>query len=359
MRNSILLPISDWGYRSVLKPLLFKTDAEKVHGFFTDLGEVLGKVTAYQALSDHTLSQTVAGIHFPNPVGLAAGFDYEAKLSQILPALGFGFGTVGTITNLPFAGNPKPRLGRLPKSQSLMVNKGFKNLGATATIAKLARQKFTFPVGVSLGTRQSQEDLVTAFKKFQAFDLPVNYYELNISCPNIAGGPNFYSSGSLEKLLKAVDELKISKPIFVKMPISEPDKDFLKMLAIITKHCPKGVVIGNLQKDRRHPKLDPAEVAKFSVGNFSGKPTFDRSNELISLAYKSYGKKLIIIGCGGVFTALDAYEKIRRGATLIQLITGLIFRGPFVSAEVNLGLVDLLKKAGYTNIHETVGQASN
>ncbi|MBI4099429.1 dihydroorotate dehydrogenase (quinone) [Candidatus Microgenomates bacterium] len=342
-------------YRHFVKPLLFQFDAEKVHGFVVGVGELVGKVYRGRPIDNSNLRQTITGLNFPSPIGLAAGFDYQASLTQVLPLLGFGFGTVGTITNQPFAGNPAPRLGRLPKSRSLMVNKGFKNLGAAATIKKLAPLHFAIPVGVSLGTRRSLDDLVSAFKKFEHSTVDNAYYELNISCPNIAGGPNFYLPKNLEQLLVAIDKLDIKKPLFVKMPISQPNDAFLEMLTVISRHCPKGVIIGNLQKDRRHPSLDPAEVARFSVGYFSGKPTFDRSNELISLAYKYFAQKLVIIGCGGVFSAQDAYEKIKRGASLVQLITGLIFQGPQLPSEINQGLIDLLAKDGYTNIHEAIG----
>ena len=142
------------------------------------------------------------------------------------------------------------------------------------------------------------------------------------------------------------------------MPIEKTDDETLKMLEIIVEFPVIGVIFGNLQKNRKDSALNREEVKKFSVGNFSGKPTEIRSNELIALAYKKYGKRLIIIGCGGVFNAIDAYKKIKLGATLVQLITGLIFEGPQLVAQINLELPRLLKQDGFKNIKEAIGANS-
>lgn len=340
-------------YKNLLRPVLFQIDSEKIHNLFLRFGENAGKFYRVSPNFDPRLCQTLTGISFPSPVGLAAGFDYEARLTQLLPALGFGFETVGTITNLPYEGNPRPRLGRLPKSKSLMVNKGFKNLGAKATIEKLSALRFTIPLGVSIGTRESVSDLVSAFIKFEKASLPHSYYELNISCPNIKNGPNFYIPKNLKTLLAELDKLKISKPVFVKMPISEPNKKFLCLLDVIANFSPKGVILGNLQKDRK--TLDPSERELYSIGNFSGRPTFKRSNELIAKAYKIYRDRFVIIGCGGIFSATDAYEKILCGASAVQLITGLVFEGPQLVSEINRGLRELLARDGLQNISQAIG----
>ena len=166
---------------------------------------------------------------------------------------------------------------------------------------------------------------------------------------------SFYPPENLRELLKAVTALNPKKPMFIKMPITESDTDVHKMLEVITQFPVQGVIFGNLQKDRSHPDLLPEEVALHGKGNFSGKPTEKRSNELIKLAYKTFGKKLVIIGCGGVFSAEDAYTKIKSGASLVQLITGLIFMGPQLAAQINLELPRLLEKDGFKNISEAIG----
>jgi dihydroorotate dehydrogenase len=255
-------------------------------------------------------------------------------------------------------------LGRLPRSRSLMVNKGFKNPGAEAIVTKLKGLSFGVPVGVSIGRTNSQhpkgqtesvEDIVECFQTFERSSVQHAYYELNISCPNLYGSVSFYPPDNLEELLVAVDALHLSRPVFVKMPIDKSDEETLGMLQVISRHTLAGVIFGNLQKDRSHPDLVPEEVARFTVGNFSGKPTYKRSNELIRLAYHRYGKQLVIIGCGGVFSAEDAYTKIRLGASLVQLITGMIFEGPQLISEINFGLERLLERDGFAHISEAVG----
>ena len=139
------------------------------------------------------------------------------------------------------------------------------------------------------------------------------------------------------------------------MPIEKTDRETLNLLEVISKYKIAGVIIGNLQKNRKDPSFVKEEVKKWKVGNFSGKPTFNRSNELIRIAYKKFGKKLIIIGCGGIFSADDAYTKIKLGASLVQLITGMIYQGPQLIAQMNLELIDKLKSDGIKNIKEAVG----
>ena len=180
---------------------------------------------------------------------------------------------------------------------------------------------------------------------------------MKISCPNIIHGSNvsFYPPKNLSQLLSAVQKIKIKKPIFIKMPIELSDRDILNILNVVIKYKIPGVIIGNLQKNKNDPALVKEEVKKWKVGNFSGKPTFNRSNELIKLTYKKFGKKFIIIGCGGIFSAKDAYTKIKLGASLVQLITGMIYQGPQLIPQINLGLIDFLEQDGFKNIKDAIG----
>lgn len=360
-------------YQNILKPIFFLFNAELIHNQMIFLGSRLAKTPLIKLIGskliykDKSLKQNIAGITFENPIGLAAGFDYNADLTQTLYYLGFGFQTVGTITNLPYEGNPQPRLGRLPKSKSLMVNKGFKNLGAKIISKKLKNLRFKIPLGISIGMTNSSkiktlkdaiQDIISAFKTFEKTKIKNSYYELNISCPNlINNNVNFYKTSNLNKLLQLINQLKLKKPIFVKMPIDKTNREIVDMLNIISKYKSiRGVIFGNLQKNRQDPTLIKSEVKKFKVGYFSGKPCEKRSNELIKLAYKKFGKKLIIIGCGGVFSAENAYKKIKLGASLVQLITGMIFQGPQLITQINLKLIDLIKKDGFNNIKQAVGK---
>lgn len=360
-------------YKHLIKPIFFLFNPERVHNFTTSFGELIGRVGIFTKIisilfvkKSPKLKQKIAGITFEGPVGLAAGFDYEARVVNILPSVGFNFNTVGTITNIKYNGNPKPRLGRLPMSRSLMVNKGFKNQGAEWTSEKLKNRKFAAPLGISIGKTNIKEidtqkaaikDILSAFEIFESKSINNMYYELNISCPNLFGNVSFYPAKNLNDLLNAVDKMKLSKPVFIKMPISESNQSIRKMLDVIVKHNVKGVIFGNLQKDRSNPALYKEEI-KWLKGNFSGLPTQRRSDELISMAYKNYGKKLIIIGCGGIFSTEDAYRKIKLGASLVQLITGIIYEGPLLPAKINKELPKYLKKDGYKNLSEAIGSAN-
>jgi dihydroorotate dehydrogenase len=257
-------------------------------------------------------------------------------------------------------------LGRLPKSKSLMVNKGFKNPGAEKTIIKLKGLNFEIPVGISIGRSNNKtcstqkisvEDIIETFKLFEKSKINHSYYELNISCPNLHGDISFYPIKNLEELLLEIDKLNLKKPVFVKMPLENSNTDVLDMLKTIASHSPKGVIFSNLSKNRNNKLINQEETDKFpaGIGSFSGKPTEKRSNELIRLAYKNFGKSLIIIGCGGVFSAKDAYKKIRSGASLVQLITGMVYEGPQLIAQINNELKELLRKDGLTNISEAIG----
>ena len=360
------------GYRVLYRPIVFRFDSEFVHDRVTGLGERLGKHTRSRRLvaklltiDDPALKQHIIGLPLQNPIGLSAGFDYRAILPNILGEVGFGFGTVGTVTNNYYIGNPPPRLGRLVRSKSLMVNKGLKSEGIDTVLKRLEKTSPKVPLGISIGPTNSDQimnheqaikDIVAAFQKAKASSAPLSYYEINISCPNLKHDVSFYDKGSLGELLQALSVLKLAHPLFIKMPISLEDDRIIDLLdEAASSQVVAGVILGNLQKDRHHPLLVPREVAKYPQGNFSGRPTRQRSTELIRLAYRHYGKRLVIIGCGGVFNASDAWEKIISGASLIQLITGMIFEGPQLPSAINLGLIKLLKKNGFANIREAVG----
>ena len=374
-RHILFLKLLALGYRCILKKIFFIFDPEFVHNRLTSSGERMGRnnlikhvFASVLEVRDSSLEQVIHGVTYPTPIGLAAGFDYEGKLTQILPSLGFGFHTIGTITNHAYKGNPGPMLGRLPQSRSLMVNKGFKNLGAEKTAHKLSHLHFDIPVGISIGRtntldlktqKESIKDIIKAFKIFEKSQIKHTYYELNISCPNLYGDITFYPPQNLKELLIEIDKLKLKKPVYIKMPIEKSNEEVLDMLEVISQHSPVGVIFGNLQKNRHDPAFVQNEVRKFHVGNFSGKPTYQRSNELIELAYRHYAQRFTIIGCGGVFNAHDAYKKITLGASLIQLITGMIFEGPQLIAQINLELMELLAEDGFTHIYEAVGSRNS
>lgn len=344
-----------WGYTTLVKPIFFLLDAEDAHNIVTNFGKSLGKSKLFRSLTAVAFSFKnesnkilLDGITFPNKVGLAAGFDYNADLNQILPAVGMGFHTIGTVTYEPYEGNKKPRLGRFLESKSLLVNKGLKSIGAVAIAKKLSGIKFKIPTGISVASTnksfkndtQQILDILKTFKIFENSNVNHSYYELNISCPNTFGGEPFTSPTRLKKLLDALEKLKLSKPVYIKMPIDQSKKETLDLLKVIEKYTIAGLIFGNLTKDKNNPDVtkNDREVWKNVKGNLSGKPTWNRSNELIKLTRRNYGKRFTIIGTGGVFTGKDAIEKLNNGADLVQLITGMIFEGPQTVGEINLRL---------------------
>lgn len=365
IRNQVVHSI----YINFIKPVFFLIDPETVHDRIILCGRLLGsnfltrKLTATLfCYSNPTLKQNILGIKFKNPIGLAAGFDKNATLTDILPSVGFGFAEVGTITGETCNGNPKPRLWRLPKSKSLVVYYGLKNAGCEKISARLKRKKFTIPLFTSIGKTNNQSTTKTEtgikdyLKAYKSFTNIGQFFDINISCPNAFGGQPFSNPEKLDNLLSEVDKISTKKPVFIKMPPDLSDRELDGILSVVKKHKIKGFICSNLTKNRNNERIIDSVVP--NKGGISGKVVENLANELIRRIYQKTRGRYIIIGCGGVFTAEDAYIKIKLGASLVQLITGMIFEGPQLISEINRGLVKLLKKDGYQNISEAVGKTT-
>lgn len=373
-RDYFFIYLFEFGYKYILRPVLWKIDAVLVHESMTTFGALLSKSNWIKktfnwlfAKKYKSLKTNIAGIKLENPIGLSAGFDYNADLVNISSDIGFGFQSVGTITNLSYEGNDHPQLGRLPKSLSLMVNKGYKNIGVDKIIEKLSVfKKFNQVVGISIGRSNDKDvdtidasikDIITSFKKILKSNIQFSYFELNISCPNItnAKNVNFYLPKSLDLLLSSIDKLKLKKPLFIKMPIDKTNAQYSKMLSVIARHKVDGLIIGNLQTNKRHSQLLRSEVSKFKKGNFSGRPTFEDSNRLIAYTYQKYGDRFVIIGVGGIFNLDDIITKIKLGADAVQLITGMVFEGPQLIAKLNKDLDYYIRENNLKNISQLKG----
>jgi len=361
-------------YRKIIKPILFLFKADDVHLLFLKIGSFLGdskylkiftkKIFSYK---NKILKTKVVDINFENPIGLSAGFDYDADLIDILPSVGFGYHTIGTVTLFPYEGNTKPMLGRLPKSRSLLVNKGFKNSGIISVLKKINKKEKNIPIGISIGStnriykkiEDMIEDIYLSFEKVLEYDY-FDYFELNISCPNLINveglKDKFDEPLGFGMLLNKLSYLNINRPLFIKMYLEKNKEETLTLCEVASTYkFVNGFIFSNLVKDRSNPKFDKKEIESAGRGNFSGKPTEEMTNNLISEVYKKYRDRFVIIGCGGVFTAFDAYEKIRRGASLVQMITGMVYEGPSVIGKINKDLAKLLKKDGYKSISDAVG----
>ncbi len=325
---------------------------------------LVSTIWAYR--NQRVLSQSIDGIVFPNPVGLSAGFDKNIELVPTLKAVGFGFMTGGSVTFEECAGNPRPWFYRLPKSKSLVVNAGLANNGVQHIRKRVHRysnrQINNFPLVVSIAKTNNSKNCTDseAIKDYVGSlrllrdEAHICAFEINISCPNTYGGEPFTTPKRLRALLDAVVELNLEQPIWIKMPINLAWEDFDALLNIILDLNIHTVTIGNLNKNRAAPTLAD-DLPETVPGNLSGLPTQKLSDDLIAKTYKKYGSKLTIIGVGGIFNAEDAYRKICLGASMVGLITGMIFEGPQLIGQINHDLVRLLDKDGFTNISEAIG----
>lgn len=369
----IVSKFSSVSYRYVIKPVLFRFSPDSVHEGMIKTGSRVQNIalfnwfmrSAFKYQNDKIKIEKF-GLNFENPVGLSAGIDKDVKIYRLLESVGFGFAECGSVTLDSYEGNEQPWYTRLPKSKSIVVNSGLRSEGAKRVIerANTYPKSLTdsFPLNISIAKTNSPKtsthetgikDYVESFKLWEKQG-NAKLYTINISCPNTFGGEPFTDPVSLDNLLTEVDKLKIKKPIFVKMPIDKTWKVADNLLAVCSKHNVQGITLGNLFKDRKKIKLSDKFDDKIK-GNFSGKPCWDASNELLARAYKSYGDRFVFSGVGGVFSAEDAYTKIRLGATFVQIATGVIFEGPMLIGQINRKLVKMLEKDGYSHISEAVG----
>jgi dihydroorotate dehydrogenase (fumarate) len=367
--NFVISKILGATYHYLAKPLLFRTDPDLIHEKMITLSAKTQKIRCLNWLLRSALAynnlpalrQNICGIEFSNPIGLGAGLDKNFEAVGVASAIGFGQIEGGSITFQPSPGNPKPWFHRLPEHQSIVVNAGLPNQGSAVILQRLRgyskSQIGDIKINASVAYTNRKQTTDEAIKDFVASlelikkSARVDLITLNISCPNVSGNQSpFTNPPDLEKLLRAVDRVKLGQPVFVKMPLSKSLPAFDKLLGVIARHNVAGVTIGNLLKDRGSVNLS-SKVK----GNLSGRPTFGLSNQLIAHTFQLYGDRLIIIGVGGVFDATDAYAKIRAGASLVEMVTGLIFEGPQIVGEINRELVRLLNKDGFKNVAEAVG----
>lgn len=346
-----------FAYKRILKPILFLRDPEEVHDSMTYVGTLLSRSKLTQGITraifsykNPILAQTVCGIPFENPIGLSAGFDKNAQLTNILPDVGFGFEEIGSVTGEPCGGNAKPRLWRHAEEKSLRVYYGLKNDGAENIAHRLSKTAFRFPIGVSIAktncaaTAETAPAIADYVKAYLAFQEIGSYVTINISCPNAFGGQPFTDVARLDQLLSAIDAVRDERPLFLKLSPDLSEAELHAIAEVALAHHIEGMITSNLTKQHEHGN-----------GGLSGKAVEAKSIKHLIYLRKTYGDKFILIACGGVFTAEDAYHRIRHGATLIQLITGMIFQGPQAIGEINRGLAELLKRDGFESITDAIG----
>jgi len=284
-----------------------------------------------------------------------------------MPSVGFGFAEVGAVTRYPYEGNKGLRVVRLPADQSMIVYYGLKNVGAEKIEKKLQRLHFKIPVGLNIAKTNradikgalSTEDYAVTYRMLAHY---FSYVTLNVSCPNAQDGFMFQEPRALDTLLAAIGKEKIVGPILLKISNHLTAEEVDAIIAVTDKYpFVTGFVVGNLVKRRDLLRLTspPEEVNAIPEGGISGRPIKELSTNLIRHIHRKTKGRYVIIGLGGIFTAEDAYEKIKAGANVVQIITGLFYKGPEAAKKINKGLVELLRRDGYTNISEAVGKEKN
>lgn len=348
-------------YERFLRPLLFRLDAERAHEAMSALLGLAGKVPLGPSLLSLSLGRPAAsletevlGLRLSNPIGLAAGFDKDARLCAVLPALGFGFLEVGSVTLRPQPGNPKPRLFRLPEQEALVNRLGFNNAGAEAVAARLRRLRRAVPLGVNLGLNKETPKEKAPQEYAQAFAILkdcADYFVVNVSSPNTPGLRDLQERLFLEKILSAIAQRNEDKtPVLVKISPDLSPEQLPDLLDLVEKSA-SGLIVSNTTLSR--PGL-PADLPQIQ-GGLSGAPLRSLSTDIIRRAYRHTQGRLPIIGVGGVFSGGDAFEKIRAGASLVQLYTGLVYGGPGTVYRIQRELAALLKQAGFASVRQAVG----
>lgn len=351
------------------RPLIFLMDPEEAHYMFKRVGVFLGSNFLTRFLTSllfnyghKSLKTSVDGIEYRNPLGLSAGFDKDGELTKIYPSIGFGLAELGSFTGEVCPGNPGKRLFRMVKSKSILVWYGLNNQGAEVISKRLKGVNFgKLKVGINaaksnLTPEFDLQDSIDDYTKTMSLFKDIgDYYTINISCPNTQDGEPFVVKENLDALLKAVNAHRVEgRPIYVKLAADISIDEINTIVDACIEHQMDGVVLTNLAKPAHNKEYIESELP-YHKGAMSGLPLQRISTNVIRHVYRRSRGKLTIIGVGGVFTAKDAYEKITSGASLLHMISTLIFDGPQNINEINRGLVKLLKADGFSSIEEAVG----
>lgn len=338
---------------SLIRKILFSIDAEKVHYMVMKRLTTAYAVAPMRAmlksmfvLKDKKLERTLWGITFPNPVGLAAGFDKDAKFTDALACLGFGFIEIGTVTPRPQPGNPKPRLFRLPLDRALINRMGFNNDGATDAVARLRKRRERIIIGGNIGKNKdtANEQAADDYEKcFLELYNEVDYFVVNVSSPNTPGLRALQDKEPLTQLLNRLQELNKQKggkkPILLKIAPDLTNEQLDDIISIIRDTRLAGIVSSNTTISRAGLDTPAAEVDAIGAGGLSGAPLRERATEVIKYIHTHSNGQIPIIASGGIFTAADAKEKLDAGASLVQVYTGFIYEGPRIARNICEGLL--------------------
>jgi dihydroorotate dehydrogenase len=356
-------------YRSLLRPILFRLPPETAHELALHSLPFIPQRFIAKRVSDPALKIERFGLSFPNPVGLAAGFDKNGVALQPLAALGFSHIEAGTVTYHAQPGNPRPRLFRLSEDQALINRAGFNNEGAAAFAQRVERQRPHCVLGVSIGKSKITPLAEATADYLASFELVYNvadYIAVNVSSPNTPQLRELQQSEQLSSLLSALQargrelqqRYQRRVPLLVKLS-PDLDRGELEVIVdVIERLKIDGIIATNTTVSRDGLRTDARRVASFGEGGLSGKPLANRSTQMIAQLFELTGGRIPLIGVGGIFNADDAWEKICAGASLVQLYTGFIYQGPTIAQQINEGLSRILAREGFTSLDAAVGWAT-
>ena len=340
----------------ILRPFLFKINPETAHSLAINALK-FGNIASIKINKSPRIETSIFNKKIHSPIGVAAGFDKNAEVYNSLFNLGFGFVEVGTVTPKPQFGNPRPRVFRLEEDEALINRLGFNNQGCEEISLRIKKNKPKGLLGINIGPNKDSSDRIkdytTCLKKFINL---ASYITINISSPNTENLRDFHKTSELNNLIRSILEEKnnsnSSTPIAVKISPDLSSNQVEKISQILIDNKIETIIISN-STDRNREGL--TNMNRFEKGGLSGKPIEKISNRIINEFYNLVGKQIKIIGVGGVDSAKSAYEKILSGATLVQLYTGMVYRGPRIAAQINNGLIKILEQEGINNINDVVG----
>ncbi len=338
-------------YKLIIRPVLFLFDPEKIHHFIFKFIKIttplLGWINRYlYCVNDKRLEKEVFGLKFKNPVGIAAGFDKNGLLIDQLENYGFGFIEIGTVTPKPQEGNPKKRLFRLPKDEALINRMGFNNKGVDKAVKKLKNRKTKLIIGGNIGKNtttpnsKAKEDYIYNFNALYDY---VDYFVVNVSCPNVKDLTKLQDVDFLEDLLstlKHIDKTKgKNRPILLKIAPDLNTQQLDDIITLIATTKIEGVIAANTSAGRKNLTTEKEKIKVIKNGGLSGKPIKDNATKVIRYLSEKSNKAFPIIGVGGIHSAQDALEKMEAGADLIQVFTGFIYEGPQLVKDINQAIL--------------------
>jgi dihydroorotate dehydrogenase len=354
-------------YRSLVRPILFRLPPETVHELALHSLPFLKSFIA-RPFESPMLNTNLFNLRFQNPVGLAAGFDKDGVALESLAALGFGSIEAGTVTYHPQPGNPKPRMFRLAKDQALINRAGFNNRGAAAFVKRVEHRQPDCVLGISIGKSKItplEEATADYLASFELVYKLADYIAINVSSPNTPQLRELQQSEQLTSLLVALQtrNLELQKrhgrltpvPLLVKISPDLERRDLETIVDVIERLQIDGIIATNTTINRDNLRTDQSRVEACGAGGLSGKPLTTKATQMIAELYQLTGGRIPLIGVGGIFTAEDAWEKICAGASLVQVYTGFIYKGPNIVRQINEGLVEILRREGFAKIDEAVG----